>query len=214
MADLNDIMDAKVVQLSSPKDWKLWYAYILHEAGYFRILYFVDVEKPDRIRGLEKPKMPEITRFTPEAKIKWEIEMTLWKVKMAEYEKVIKGAGKISGLILRTVSLYEMQHCPIGPEVDIKGIIRALEDHLSPTVSSPPARHTPDIYEPMRSSEEPRNREMVGSVVSYREEYQGCESRRTIQYKIDFTNANPLIDAKLGLKMYNSMKMSLNSSRW
>ncbi|OJD26245.1 hypothetical protein ACJ73_02381 [Blastomyces percursus] len=136
MADSNDVNNIKTVQLSSSKDWKLWYAFILEAAKHAEVGDFVDLKKPDRAQDLKKPVMPVSTNYTAEGKIKWDMEMTVWKVELAEYERIKRAIERMNNLIRRTVSAEELKHCPSGVNVDVKDVIRPLEARLSPTVSS------------------------------------------------------------------------------
>ncbi|OJD15844.1 hypothetical protein AJ78_03941 [Emergomyces pasteurianus Ep9510] len=56
MSDLNDT--TKSVFLSSSKEWKLWYSFILQEASQIGVLQFVDLDQPDRMIDMKMPEVP------------------------------------------------------------------------------------------------------------------------------------------------------------
>ncbi|OAX78322.1 hypothetical protein ACJ72_07373 [Emergomyces africanus] len=68
MADSNDTT-LKTVQLSSSKDWKLWYAFILGTAKHAEVEHLVDLKRSDYVRDLEMPEMPETDDYTSSGKI-------------------------------------------------------------------------------------------------------------------------------------------------
>ncbi|OJD10542.1 hypothetical protein AJ78_08478 [Emergomyces pasteurianus Ep9510] len=77
MANSNDTNNPKTVQLSSSKDWKLWYAFILEAAKHAEVGNFVNLKEPDQAQDLEKPKEPVSTDFTQAGKIEWEIKLAM-----------------------------------------------------------------------------------------------------------------------------------------
>ncbi|OJD10840.1 hypothetical protein AJ78_08252 [Emergomyces pasteurianus Ep9510] len=70
MADSNDVSNIKTVQLSSSKEWKLWYAFILEAAKHAEVKDFIDLKKPDRAQDLKKPVRPVSTNYTAKSKNK------------------------------------------------------------------------------------------------------------------------------------------------
>ncbi|OAX80116.1 hypothetical protein ACJ72_05560, partial [Emergomyces africanus] len=96
MADSNDINNINTIQLSSSKDWKLWYAFILETAKHAGVGNFVNLEGPDHIRDLKKPEMPESDDYTQAGKIEWEMKLAVWKIKIAEYEKIKRAMERIN----------------------------------------------------------------------------------------------------------------------
>ncbi|OJD14252.1 hypothetical protein AJ78_05381 [Emergomyces pasteurianus Ep9510] len=115
MSVINDT--AKSVLLSSSKDWRLWYSFILQEASQISILPFIDLDKPDRIIDVKMPEMP--TTQPNETKSDWDIRVSQWNMQMT-----------------RTVSSYEMSLCPSGSGVDVNDILRSLQRRLAPTLRS------------------------------------------------------------------------------
>ncbi|OAX78928.1 hypothetical protein ACJ72_06760 [Emergomyces africanus] len=136
MADSNDVNNIKTIQLSSSKDWKLWYAFILEAAKYAEVGNFVNLKEPDHARDLKEPEMPEPDDYTQAGKIEWEMKLAMWEIKIAEYEKIKRAMERINNLIWGTVSVDELRHCPVGIDVDVKDVIKALEARLAPTISS------------------------------------------------------------------------------
>ncbi|OJD15712.1 hypothetical protein AJ78_04047 [Emergomyces pasteurianus Ep9510] len=134
MVDSN-VNKPKALQLPSPKDWKLWYAFMLQQAIYAEVVDFVDIKKPDRAMDVQKPQMPELPELTQEGKFEWDAKLKIWKIKLVEFEKMKKRMEKIGGLIWNTVSLEDMQ-CPTGFYVDVKDVLKALEARFSPSISS------------------------------------------------------------------------------
>ncbi|OAX78321.1 hypothetical protein ACJ72_07372 [Emergomyces africanus] len=60
--------------------------------------------------------------------------MTIWKVKIAQYEKMKRAMERINNLIWKTVAVDHLRHC--SNDIDVKDIIKTLEACLSPTISS------------------------------------------------------------------------------
>ncbi|OJD19748.1 hypothetical protein AJ78_00247 [Emergomyces pasteurianus Ep9510] len=132
MSELNDA--TKSVFLSSSKDWRLWYRFILQIASQIGVLKFIDLDKPDRMTDIE---MPEIPCCRPdETKPEWEMRLSQWNAKMTVYNLHRTGVARIKILIWQTVSSYEMSFCPSGPGVDVKDILKVLQRRLSPSLRS------------------------------------------------------------------------------
>ncbi|OJD17936.1 hypothetical protein ACJ73_08760, partial [Blastomyces percursus] len=194
MADSNDVNNIKTVQLSSSKDWKLWYAFILEAAKRAEVGDFVDLKKPDRAQDLKKPVMPASTNYTAEDKIKWDMEMTVWNVELAEYERIKRAMGRMNNLIWRTVSADELKHCPSGVNVDVKDVIKALEARLSPVSSlrhDVRTRYTALCKPPKNQGIEKWLNEW--SLIENDVMEAGIDG--AFDLKIDFLNANTTIDA-------------------
>ncbi|OJD17991.1 hypothetical protein AJ78_01948 [Emergomyces pasteurianus Ep9510] len=131
---MSDLDTAKSVFLSSSKDWRLWYSYILQEASQIGVLSFIDLDKPDRIIDVKMPEMPTIQ--PNETKSDWDMRVSQWNMQMAVYNAHRTGVARINSIIWRTVSSYEMSLCPSGSDVDVKDILRSLQRRLAPTLRS------------------------------------------------------------------------------
>ncbi|OAX83455.1 hypothetical protein ACJ72_02188 [Emergomyces africanus] len=121
MSEINDA--SKIVFLTSSKEWKHWYGFIVQEASQAGVLDFINLDKPDRITDMKMPEKPR--RQPEEAKSKW-IQMGIHRTEVS----------KINSLIWRTVSSDEMKKCTSGAGADVKDILKALRKHLSPTIES------------------------------------------------------------------------------
>ncbi|EQL38581.1 hypothetical protein BDFG_00152 [Blastomyces dermatitidis ATCC 26199] len=104
-------MTSATVHLSVPVDWKLWYRHMLGYAKDKKVSDFINLDKPDIFSELEEPLEPECPEeATAEAKIAYDIKVTVWKIKYMKYEKMNEGMTKIRDVIWRTVDATELQH--------------------------------------------------------------------------------------------------------
>ncbi|KMW66978.1 hypothetical protein BDDG_11824 [Blastomyces dermatitidis ATCC 18188] len=89
-------MSSATVHLSVPGDWKLWYKHMLEYAKDKKVSDFINLDKPDIFSELEEPLEPECSEeATAEAKIAYDIKVTVWKIKYMKYEKLNEDMTKI-----------------------------------------------------------------------------------------------------------------------
>ncbi|KKZ64122.1 hypothetical protein EMCG_01620 [[Emmonsia] crescens] len=137
-------MAAYNIQLRSPKDWRLWYRYILFVAASYEVLNFVDIERPENFYELEGPPRPERPKEINEmTKFKWDVDVFKWEVSFAKYRRQIKGVSKVNMLIWETVALSELKQVRDEDFLDIKRLIRSLKSRLCPTTSY--RQHAPQV---------------------------------------------------------------------